>query len=131
MKKNEHHNRAFELAMKPVKFADFKRCVLYWMDQFGLHDWRALFEVEKKDKGSIATVYCTVDARIARFVLYTDSRSVMPADRVALHEVLHVLLSDVIYEAVKHEDYEHPTIVRHEHAAMERLMRVIRGRAEG
>lgn len=125
------HNEQKLYSPAPISAADFKHHVLQWIDKFGLYDWRCIFTVEKDAGDRIATVQVNPGSRVATFICYTTSESVMPVERIALHEVLHLLLADTLAEAVKHEDYYHDDIARLEHAAMERLMRVILGPAEG
>jgi hypothetical protein len=49
-----------------------------------------------------------------------------PAEETALHEMLHLLMADVLSVAAKRRQEAHPDVVLEEHRAIERLVNVLK-----
>ena len=80
------------------KFKLFTKTCKFWMKQFGLLDYRVQFYHEKLDESDCAmTTTCRQD-RAGAITLNTQWAIPATAEelqRVALHEVMHVLISDL------------------------------------
>lgn len=91
--------------MKTTKkdFVSFRGHCLEWQKKFGLLDWVVYF-YHKKIDDSYANTMWQMSSSVAVITLSTswdDGRplSDVELDRLALHEVLHVLLAKLIAEA--------------------------------
>lgn len=99
-----------------------------WQTKFGLLDWSFRFEVVKGDATKHAEVNMDHDAREAIFTFYTKGQHVYAPERLALHEVLHVLLVEVLEATALRASLTHPEVEREEHRAIERLVNVLGGK---
>lgn len=93
----------------------------------GLLDWSIRYKVRAGDGDAEAQVAYRVDARTATMTAYTNVEDGEPAVRVALHEMLHLVLADALNAAARRGDDAHPDVAREEHRAIERLINVIAG----
>lgn len=82
-------------------FTVFKEAVAYWMEFFGLADWRCAFQLCQLEPGIGAQVEFNRPGRLATFSLAqtwgADAQSVTDKNirREAFHEVCEVLLDDM------------------------------------
>lgn len=79
---------------------DFRERVDYWIDQFGLENWRTTVKIGDVDPGdhhATASVDTSEFYEEANFHFTTKllSESVSEIDSVICHELTHVLLRDV------------------------------------
>ena len=74
----------------------FRDCVREYLEEFRIDDWAVQFEFGESS-GSNATCTINIDARIVTFLLATRIRYTENSEikDLALHEVCHLLLSDV------------------------------------
>lgn len=99
-----------------------------WRDRFGLLDWTFRFEAVKGDSTKHAEVNMDHDAREATFTFFTKGRPVYEPEWLALHEVLHVLLVEVLEVTALRASVFHRDVEREEHRVIERLMAVLGGK---
>lgn len=115
--------------MKPTPWTiRFEKSCREWQDKFGLLDWSLTFKVDRCD-GAWARVEYHVDARSAVIVANADMKGLgeRAPERVALHEMLHLLFADMIDTAGR-RGADHADTGRAEHAVIERLLNAIEGR---
>lgn len=115
---------------KPTTWTrDFERACLVWQARLGLTDWTIRFGVEKGDGTKWAHVDYDVDARQVQITAYTfrELPRVSP-DRIAMHEMLHILLADYVSIAANRGTDTHADVVREEHRVIERLLNAWRGK---
>lgn len=106
----------------------FEKSCRAWQEEFGLMDWAFLFEAKKGDGTKVAEVNMDREAREAIFTAYTRGKHLYPPERIALHEVLHVVLNEAIEIAALRGNHDHCDVAIEEHRAIERLTNVIDGR---
>jgi len=109
---------------------DFKKFVSsckFWIDKFGITEWDIEFKHHKIDSVARTTYNCS--AKIACFQLTTNGEGdfLLQNDlhKLALHEVLHLLLADFGNAIDKTKDFEHDLVIAHEHAIVMRLLKAI------
>lgn len=96
-------------------------------EEIGLHDWAFRFRVKKGDDTKAAQVDMDREAREAVFTAYTRGKHHDAPERVALHEVLHVVLNEMQEVAALRGNHEHMDVEIEEHRAIERLVNFIAG----
>jgi hypothetical protein len=103
--------------------SEYRALVNKWADQFGLQDWRIVFN-DKNPKGSLADVACDVSGRVAVFRLGAiyDGQDQTP-EMLACHETLHVLLA--AYEAAIESKAEPTIVMSEEHRIIHTLVRLL------
>jgi hypothetical protein len=106
----------------------FEAACCAWQTRLGLLDWAFRFKVEEGDDTKDAEVDMDHDARTAIFTYYTKGDHADPPERLAAHEVLHVLLVELLEAAVLRCHVEHKDVEREEHRAIERLLNALDGR---
>jgi hypothetical protein len=89
--------------------------------ELGLLDWCFIFEREKGDGTISAEVNMHATAREATFTIYLFKQTDSP-ERIAFHEVLHVLLYEPLKAAAHHRSYRHKRVALEEHKGIERLV---------
>ncbi len=106
---------------------EFKRHAVYWIERFGLKDWRINFKSEPQQDGRMASININGEARVAEIILRTgkEKERDQPLERLALHEVLHLVLNDFAQTIARRADDLHPDSVREEHKVLERLIPVL------
>lgn len=119
-------------ASKPVrahrKYTErFEREVRKLQVKLGLLDWTFRFKVEEGDADTVASVTMDSTARDALFKVFLSGPTAEPPERVALHEVLHVLYLETIETAAARANSTHADVGREEHRAIERLLNFIQG----
>lgn len=106
-------------------FAEFKRHCLQWQRRFGLMDWRLNFKSEKQEDGRMAGINVNTDARVAELILRYGKEKERDSSiaRLALHEMLHLLLNDLVATVAGCD--MHKDSIREEHKVLERLIGVL------
>lgn len=111
------------------EFKAFQSGVIFWMDRLGLYGWNYSVEQSPCDDGVIASVFYENTTKKAKFVLTNKCCGELLADedmeRTALHEVLHLLLSDFCWSAAKTQDEFSDSVLAYEHDVINRLLKVI------
>ena len=86
-------------------FGKFKMFALDWQRRLGLTSWSLYFDRKKEDmRDTYACCYWDMGSQLATIVLTTDWDDLRPKndgelERVALHEVLHVGLAELVSQA--------------------------------
>lgn len=110
-------------------FAVFKAKVEELVNKFGLHEWYLTITHEQiGDRVSAQTQYNLV-AHTASIRLTKqcegDFGLLWDVERLAMHEVLHLLLCDYCETVAKLGNSTHELAVAQEHAVLHRLMKVL------
>lgn len=106
----------------------FEKSCRAWQTKLGLTDWSIIYRVDRMP-GAWACVTYDVDSRTAAITSNPDSKGVgqCAPERIALHEMLHLLFADTIATASA-RGADHVDTGRAEHALIERLLNAIEGR---
>lgn len=110
-------------------FSRFAFAVGERMDQFGLTEWS--YDVEHDqigDKVNAQVQYnCVSKVALFRLTKVSEGDFGMHTNvlKLALHEVLHLMLADYAWTASKAQNDIAEVVVSHEHEMINRLMRVI------
>jgi hypothetical protein len=102
----------------------FEKACWEWQIKLGLTDWTLRFKVEKGDGSRWAHVDYDLECRQVQVISYPDKMDANP-DRIALHEMLHILLADYVSLAANRCSDTHTDVVREEHRAIERLLNAL------
>lgn len=106
-------------SVSDVKY--YKERVLYWKRRLGLHDWDIVVKIKDAHEDSVGA-FCVADheARLAEIslcpILRGDStrpNNRQTLDQWALHELLHVLLTELRWYTV-HTEKEKVTALEHQ-----------------
>jgi hypothetical protein len=107
----------------------FEKACRQWQAKLGLTDWTLRFKVEKGDGSRWAHVNYDLDCRQVQVISYPSKDPPHAApERIALHEMLHILLADYVNVAASKGSDTHDDVVREEHRAIERLLNALDGR---
>lgn len=110
-------------------FDEFRLAVVKWMVALNLTGWRFEVQHEQIGDGTRASVSYNHRAKLAVFRLTRsaefDFGAVDTPERLALHEVLHLLVADLVTEAAKTGDDMCDTVVSREHELIHRLMEIL------
>lgn len=107
----------------------FESACRNWQATLGLTDWTIHFKVAPAKEDRVeAMVEYEVEDRHATLTAYDGAATGLTPERVALHEILHLLLADALAMAATRGHAEHVDVAREEHRAIERLLNVIDGR---
>jgi hypothetical protein len=87
----------------------------------GLTDWNFIYERKKGDGTMSAEVNMHATAREAVFTIYMFKQTDSP-ERIAFHEVLHVLYYETLKAAAHYRSYRHKRVALEEHRSIERLV---------
>lgn len=104
----------------------FERSCRHWQERLGLMDWTLRFKTAVSTEYEAIVDY-GIDHRQATITAYKTGGDTGYARRIALHEMLHLALADVIAAAAARGSDEHPDVIREEHRAIERLLNAIDG----
>lgn len=99
----------------------FQRAFRRWMERFGLKDWKIHFFPEPNHE-DFASVSADYENRV--LTVKHCSTSQYDIDRVALHEVLHVVVVPLYYKALKRFATE-SEIAEAEHGVVRRIEAVM------
>lgn len=114
--------------MKFAKWAaTFEREVSRLQVALGLLDWAIAFKVSDGDGSRVASVTMDLDGRTAVFECFRAGHTSEAPERVAFHEIMHVLLYEALELAAKRGDDNHADVQREEHKAIERLCHLVVG----
>ena len=97
----------------------FENEVRTWVDRLGLKDWYVDFKLDGTATDTEAQVEHDRNSRHATFTYFTASKKSYSPERLALHEVLHLLMADVIPADCSGD------VAREEHRMIERLLHVL------
>lgn len=110
-------------------FVRFSFAVGEYLSKLGLSEWKV--EAMHDQIGDRVAAQCQYHAkaknavfRLTKSVEYDYGMETCP-EKLALHEVLHLLLADYCLAASTLKDDMHDIVVAHEHSVIHRLMRVI------
>lgn len=118
---------------KPVmiskkEFKEFEYCVHYWLQRLGMTEWEVHVHHEQGASGELASVSYASEDKYATFYLaeYTEDGGRRPytMEFLALHEVLHLLIADIVWTAARSRT-DDSVIVAHEHEFINRMIRVL------
>ena len=106
----------------------FEKSCRDWQVKLGLTDWSLTYKVDRCH-GAWARVEYDVDARQALITAHADMKGEgeRAPERIALHEMLHLLFADTIAVAGQ-RGADHVDTGRAEHIVIERLLNAIEGR---
>ena len=111
------------------EFDRFAAKVEELIEKLGLHDWHVTVSHEQIGDRVAAQTQCNHVAKHASIRLTKQSEGDFGIEwnpeRLATHEVLHLLLWDFCETACKLGDVSHPLLVAQEHAVLHRLMRAM------
>lgn len=111
-------------------FSAFEAAVRRYMSDFGMADWVVNVMHDQIGDGVMAQVQYKAVGKYACFRLTKhtefDYGAGTDPDRLALHEVLHLLLADFCETCAKLGDVGHDLVIAREHEVLHRLMRVIK-----
>lgn len=111
----------------PEDFTRFKAKVEALIEQFGLRDWHLTLLHEQIGDRTIAQTQYNLIAKSACIRLTINSEGDYghegDVERLALHEVLHLLLSEYCETAAKLGSSSHDLVIAQEHGVLHRLMR--------
>jgi hypothetical protein len=108
-------------------FQAFQRHARRWLQRFGLTDYRVNFRLEPKDDSRMATIRMNSDTRVAEITLRFGGERDSSLERLALHEVIHLMLADLTAVAATRANDMHADCIREEHRLIERVIPVILG----
>ena len=102
------------------RYDQFYFAVNNWIDRLGLKDWYVDIKHDQEGTDYEALVEYDKETRHATFTFYSAGQSSSYSiERLALHEVLHLLFADTIPEDCGDD------VAREEHRVIERLLHVL------
>ncbi len=109
-----------------ARFAAFRKACLKWQQQLGLQDWRLMFELDRVSPSDRhARVLYNIQSRAAKLTYCARSETDQSIERLALHEMLHLLAAEMLALAGTRADNSHEDVIREEHRVIERLLKVL------
>ena len=108
-----------EYALPHVRYQEFTKCVNDWVGKLGLRDWYVWVQHSAETSECEALIEYDKDTRHACITYFSSCPDPQPIERVALHEVLHLLFADTIPEDCGDD------VAREEHRVIERLLHVL------
>jgi hypothetical protein len=109
------------------EFKQFSSSVNYWMNKFGITEWE--YEIIHKQTDAAARTTYNNKSKLACFQLTKsidyDFCGQSDMNKLALHEVLHLLLADFGYAIDETKSYDSDLAIAHEHAVVMRLMKAL------
>lgn len=113
----------------PQDFELFKAKVQSLLDAFGMYEWHVTVAHEQiGDRVCAQTTYNNTSKNASiRLTINAegDFGLLWDVEKLATHEVLHLLLADWCETAAKMQSATHDLVVGQEHAVLNRLMRVM------
>lgn len=108
-------------------FKLYKKQCLYWIDKFGITEYEIDFKHHKLDGNSCARTTYNIVAKLACFQLtkFTEGEFCLQSniDKLALHEVIHLLLADFGKTIEFTKDADNDLVIAQEHAVVQRLLK--------
>lgn len=114
--------------MKKPPSARFEAACRKWQVTLGLTDWTLHFKTAPADGTHEALVEYNGENRHATITYFTKVQDALVPERVALHEMLHVLFADMLEIAARRASDGHADVAREEHRVIERLLNALDGR---
>ena len=134
VERRPRRKKAGEHILSDGDIAAFWVAMDYWRDRFGLHAWRVHYSSKEATGQTMAA--CTGWDRTAKMVTVrvgTNWLSTEPTPEtisvVAMHECLHILLSDLIDAAIAAGEYS-DEVLNAEHGVINTLERLLPARPE-
>lgn len=108
--------------------AEFRSECLRWQKLMGLTDWFLTFHTETAPQGHCdeAVTDLDCDTRHASITYYIGVQDAMHPRDVAYHEMLHLLMADLVVAAINARNEDDPILGREEHRVIYKL-HAIRG----
>jgi len=99
----------------------------FWLNKFGITEWEIDFKHHQIDSAARTTYNCTAKLACFQLTIRGEGDFCLQSDlnRLALHEVIHLLLADFGYSISETKDYQSDLAIAHEHAVVMRLMKAI------
>ena len=111
-------------------FKLYQAAILRWLDEFGITEWHVTITHEQIGQGvSAQTQYNTVSKSVSFRLTHNtegDFGMLIDPERLALHEVLHLLLADYCETVAKMASPIHDLVIAQEHGVLNKLMRVLK-----
>jgi hypothetical protein len=111
-------------------FNQFKISVKYWLNEFGITEWEIDYKHHQID--SAAQLTYNNKSKLACFSLTKKGKADFcfqdDLNRLALHEVIHLLLADFGYAIKESGDFDSDLAIAQEHAVVMRLMKALANR---
>ena len=111
----------------PEHVLKFKAYLDKWQDKLNLKDWRIEQHKSKAERGALAQVQRSYPDRLAAWRLGTDWGAIQLTDyeleSTAAHELIHVLLCELVELALKKADDE--ILMAAEHRVVNTLERLL------
>lgn len=106
----------------------FRAECLKWQTAFGLTDWTLQFKTEKATQGASheADAEYDCDTRHCKMTYNIGVEDSLHPTDVAKHEIIHLLLADMVVAAIAARDEADPLLGREEHKVIERLLKVLK-----
>jgi hypothetical protein len=108
-------------------FRKFNNRIVYWINKLGITGWRVETKHEQIGDGVNAQCIYNMTSRNVLFRLTKNTEGdygfEVDLDNLALHEVLHLLVSDLVYAAGKDDE---GLLVSVEHSLLHKLMAVLK-----
>jgi hypothetical protein len=124
-------------AKNPVTLPAREAFMLYmrhWQEHLGLIDWRISLATKPAKKANMAEVHRDYKARLATVFLGEDFGPVSVDDEslaeIALHEVLHILMFELL-EVRRDDEVPEDVVDSVEHRVIHVLVGAITGRSSG
>ena len=99
-------------------FEEFRTNINYWLTRFKVTGWSIEIEHEQIGEGTVAQCSYSVQSKNACFRLTKSAEGDYGFKRgktLALHEVLHLILADLVYSAASTQDIHSPIVIGREH----------------
>lgn len=106
----------------------FEAACRRWQATLGLTDWTLTFKTATADGEYEAYVEYNCENRHASITFFVGVKEALSPERVALHEMLHILFADMLSTAARLASDGHKDVGREEHKAIERLLNALDGR---
>lgn len=116
-------------------FDEFQACVRHWIGALGLYDWVVDIRFDPLDDETTVKARCLTNwtQHSAAIVLNSSWRTgsksstvaVESMERVALHEVLHLAICELVNLSAQQRDAYCDPVDAAEHALLRRLMRAL------
>jgi len=114
----------------PSDFKHFAAKVQWLVSKMGLTEWHLSITHEQIGSGVAAqTQYNTISKNASiRLTIHSDGDYgfIDEVEKLAIHEVLHLVLADWGETIAKMQNANHDLAVAQEHAVLNRLMRIIK-----
>lgn len=107
------------------RFETFRGHGLRWQKRLGLFDWNVAWVREKSSDKNNADITYNYETRHATVIFYDSCPISISLNRLALHEMLHLLHADLVYISAARANPLNDDIIREEHRVVARLLAVL------